>query len=31
MFSHVFVGISDFQKALAFYVPLMEALESVDL
>lgn len=26
MFSHVFIGISDFQKALAFYVPLMEAL-----
>lgn len=26
MFSHVFVGISDFQKALDFYVPLMEAL-----
>lgn len=26
MFSHVFVGVSDFERALAFYKPLMEAL-----
>jgi catechol 2,3-dioxygenase-like lactoylglutathione lyase family enzyme len=26
MFSHVFVGVSDFQRAHAFYAPLMEAL-----
>lgn len=26
MFSHVFVGISDFDRALAFYTPLMEVL-----
>ncbi len=26
MFSHIFVGISDFQTALQFYVPVMEAL-----
>ncbi|MDP3859649.1 MAG: VOC family protein [Stagnimonas sp.] len=26
MFSHVFVGISDFQKSLGFYVPVMAAL-----
>lgn len=26
MLSHVFVGISDFERALAFYAPLMEAL-----
>jgi len=26
MFSHVFVGVSDFERALAFYHPLMRAL-----
>jgi lactoylglutathione lyase len=26
MFSHVFVGVSDFDRALAFYNPLMAAL-----
>lgn len=26
MLSHVFVGITDFDRALAFYAPLMEAL-----
>ncbi len=26
MFSHVFVGTNDFERALAFYRPLMEAL-----
>lgn len=26
MFSHIFVGISDFDRALAFYNPLMAAL-----
>lgn len=26
MLSHVFVGVSDFERALAFYRPLMEAL-----
>ena len=26
MFSHIFVGISDFERALAFYSPVMEAL-----
>ena len=26
MFSHVFVGVSDFERALAFYNPLMRAL-----
>lgn len=26
MFSHVFIGITDFQRALLFYEPLMEAL-----
>jgi lactoylglutathione lyase len=26
MFSHVFVGASDFERALAFYGPVMEAL-----
>jgi len=26
MFSHIFVGISDFERALAFYNPLMAAL-----
>ncbi|MBI5333953.1 MAG: VOC family protein [Burkholderiales bacterium] len=26
MFSHVFIGISDFDRALAFYRPLMAAL-----
>lgn len=26
MFSHVFIGVSDFDRALAFYRPLMEAL-----
>lgn len=26
MFSHVFVGVSDFHRALAFYEPVMKAL-----
>lgn len=26
MFSHVFVGVRDFERALAFYTPLMELL-----
>lgn len=26
MFSHVFIGVSDFERALAFYQPLMAAL-----
>lgn len=26
MFSHVFVGVSDFERALAFYEPVMSAL-----
>jgi len=26
MFSHVFVGVSDFDRAYAFYAPLMESL-----
>jgi lactoylglutathione lyase len=26
VFSHVFVGVSDFERALAFYNPLMESL-----
>ena len=26
MFSHIFVGVSDFERALAFYKPLMHAL-----
>ena len=26
MFSHVFIGVSDFERALAFYNPLMRAL-----
>ena len=26
MFSHIFVGVSDFDRALGFYEPLMEAL-----
>lgn len=26
MFSHVFVGVSDFDRAMAFYRPVMEAL-----
>lgn len=26
MFSHIFVGISDFNRALAFYNPVMQAL-----
>jgi catechol 2,3-dioxygenase-like lactoylglutathione lyase family enzyme len=26
LFSHVFVGVSDFERALAFYAPVMEAL-----
>jgi hypothetical protein len=26
MFSHIFIGISDFERALAFYQPLMNAL-----
>jgi len=27
MFSHVFVGVSDFDRALGFYCPVLEALE----
>jgi lactoylglutathione lyase len=27
MFSHIFLGVSDFQRALSFYTPLMEALD----
>jgi len=27
MFSHVFIGVGDFDQALAFYTPLMAALE----
>jgi catechol 2,3-dioxygenase-like lactoylglutathione lyase family enzyme len=27
MFSHIFVGVSDFDRALKFYEPLMAALE----
>ena len=26
MFSHIFIGVSDFDRALAFYNPLMETL-----
>lgn len=26
MFSHIFIGVSDFTRALAFYVPLMSTL-----
>jgi catechol 2,3-dioxygenase-like lactoylglutathione lyase family enzyme len=26
MFSHIFVGVTDFDRALAFYTPLMEVL-----
>lgn len=26
MFSHVFIGVSDFERALAFYEPLMATL-----
>lgn len=26
MFSHIFVGVGDFDRALAFYTPLMDAL-----
>jgi catechol 2,3-dioxygenase-like lactoylglutathione lyase family enzyme len=26
VFSHIFVGVSDFDRAFAFYTPLMEAL-----
>lgn len=26
MFSHIFIGIDDFEQALRFYLPLMEAL-----
>ena len=26
MFSHVFIGVTDFGRALAFYRPLMAAL-----
>ena len=26
MFSHIFVGVSDFERALTFYTPLMAAL-----
>ncbi len=27
MFSHVFIGVNDFERALDFYAPLMEALD----
>ena len=27
MISHIFIGISDFERALAFYQPLMKALD----
>jgi len=27
MFSHIFVGVSDFDRALSFYQPLMKALD----
>ena len=27
MFSHIFVGVSDFDRALAFYTPLMAVLK----
>lgn len=27
MFSHIFVGISDFERAFAFYAPVMAALD----
>ena len=27
MFSHVFIGVGDFDRSLAFYAPLMAALE----
>ena len=27
MFSHVFIGVGDFDRSLAFYTPLMAALE----
>ncbi|SME99255.1 VOC family protein [Pseudogulbenkiania subflava] len=26
MFSHIFIGVSDFDRALAFYEPLMATL-----
>lgn len=26
MFSHIFIGVNDFEKALRFYMPLMEEL-----
>ena len=26
MFSHIFIGVSDFERALAFYSPLMDSL-----
>lgn len=29
MFSHVFVGVSDFQRAVAFYTPVLAALGMV--
>jgi catechol 2,3-dioxygenase-like lactoylglutathione lyase family enzyme len=29
MFSHIFVGVRDFERALAFYNPLMAALGMV--
>lgn len=31
MFSHIFIGISDFERALAFYAPLMQALDASNL
>ena len=30
MFSHVFVGVADFDRALAFYRPLMQSLGIVE-
>ena len=27
MFSHIFVGVTDFERALKFYTPVMQALE----
>jgi catechol 2,3-dioxygenase-like lactoylglutathione lyase family enzyme len=26
MFSHIMVGVSDFQRAMAFYTPVLQAL-----
>lgn len=27
MFSHIFIGVTDFERAMAFYGPVMEALQ----